>query len=58
MKVLVFEWESLKAALYWCKQFQDLIELKSLDDTNNESNDGQDTYILNQSNDNASNNEF
>jgi hypothetical protein len=29
MKVLVFEWGSLKAALYWHKQFQDLIELKN-----------------------------
>jgi hypothetical protein len=31
MKVLVFEWGSLTATLYWCKQFQDLIELKGLD---------------------------
>jgi hypothetical protein len=31
VKVLVFGWGSLKAALYWCKQFQDLIELKNLD---------------------------
>jgi hypothetical protein len=31
VKVLVFEWASLKAALYWCNQFQDLIELKGLD---------------------------
>jgi hypothetical protein len=31
MKVWVFEQGSLKAALYWCKQFQDLIELKNLD---------------------------
>jgi hypothetical protein len=31
MKVLVFEQGSLKATLYWCKQFQDLIELKGLD---------------------------
>jgi hypothetical protein len=31
MKVLVFERGSLEAALYWHKQFQDLIELKTLD---------------------------
>jgi hypothetical protein len=31
VKVLLFEWASLKAALYWCNQFQDLIELKGLD---------------------------
>ncbi len=28
---LVFEWGSIKATLFWCKQFQDLIELKNLD---------------------------
>jgi hypothetical protein len=33
MKVPVFERGSLGAALYWCKQFQDLIELKGLDAT-------------------------
>jgi hypothetical protein len=31
VKVLVFEQESLEAALYWRKQFEDLIELKNLD---------------------------
>jgi hypothetical protein len=31
VKVPVFEWGSLKAALYLRKQFQDLIELKGLD---------------------------
>jgi hypothetical protein len=31
VKVLVFEWGILEAALYWRKQFQDLIELKNLD---------------------------
>jgi hypothetical protein len=31
MKVPVFEQGSLEATLYWCKQFQDLIELKGLD---------------------------
>jgi hypothetical protein len=31
LRVPVFEWGSLKAAHYWCKQFQDLIELKNLD---------------------------
>jgi hypothetical protein len=31
VKVPVFEQGSLKAALYWHKQFQDLIELKNLD---------------------------
>jgi hypothetical protein len=31
VKVPVFERGSLKAALYWRKQFQDLIELKNLD---------------------------
>jgi hypothetical protein len=31
VKVPVFEQGSLKAALYWCKQFQDLIKLKGLD---------------------------
>jgi hypothetical protein len=31
MKVPVFEQGSLKATLYWCKQFQDLIHLKNLD---------------------------
>jgi hypothetical protein len=31
MKVPVFEQGSLKAALYWRKQFQDLIKLKNLD---------------------------
>jgi hypothetical protein len=31
MKVPVFEQGSLKAALYWHKQFQGLIELKNLD---------------------------
>jgi hypothetical protein len=31
VKVPVFEQGSLKAALYLCKQFQDLIELKGLD---------------------------
>jgi hypothetical protein len=30
-KVLVFEQGSLEAVVYWCKQFQDLIELKGLD---------------------------
>jgi hypothetical protein len=31
MKVPVFERGSLKATLYWRKQFQDLIELKGVD---------------------------
>jgi hypothetical protein len=31
VKVPVFEWGSLEATLYWCKEFQDLIELKGLD---------------------------
>jgi hypothetical protein len=31
VKVPVFEQGSLKATLYWRKQFQDLIELKGLD---------------------------
>jgi hypothetical protein len=31
VKVPVFEQGSLKAALYWRKQFQDLIKLKNLD---------------------------
>jgi hypothetical protein len=31
VKVLVFDWGSLEATLYWCKQFQDLILLKKLD---------------------------
>ena len=31
VKVPVFEQGSLEATLYWCKQFQDLIELKGLD---------------------------
>jgi hypothetical protein len=31
VKVPVFEQGSLKATLYWRKQFQDLIELKNLD---------------------------
>jgi hypothetical protein len=31
MKVLVFEQGSLEAVVYWCKQFQDLIQLKGLD---------------------------
>jgi hypothetical protein len=31
MEVLVFEWGSHTATLYWCKEFQDLIELKGLD---------------------------
>jgi hypothetical protein len=31
MEVLVFEWGSHKATLYWCQEFQDLIGLKGLD---------------------------
>jgi hypothetical protein len=31
VKDLVFEQGSLEATLYWCKHFQDLIELKGLD---------------------------
>jgi hypothetical protein len=31
VKVPVFEWGSLEAALYWRKQFQDLIKFKGLD---------------------------
>jgi hypothetical protein len=31
MEVLVFEWGSHTATRYWCKEFQDLIELKGLD---------------------------
>jgi hypothetical protein len=31
VKVLVFEQGSLKATLYWHKQFQDLIQLEGFD---------------------------